>query len=93
MRPATSRILLVSLAAALLASAAFPQPRDRWAPFGPGGGTPRGLADGGVTLTPFGPPSDAAKRALVPLLTDLNHPGALWAVTVPGGGLSWGRFE
>jgi photosystem II stability/assembly factor-like uncharacterized protein len=44
MRPATSRILLVSLAAALLASAAFPQPRDRWAPFGPGGGTPTGLA-------------------------------------------------
>jgi photosystem II stability/assembly factor-like uncharacterized protein len=35
-------VLLISLA---LASAAFGQaPRNRWAPFGPGGGTPQGLA-------------------------------------------------
>jgi photosystem II stability/assembly factor-like uncharacterized protein len=37
--PATC--VLVSL---VLASAAFAQPRNRWAPFGPGGGTPQGLA-------------------------------------------------
>ncbi len=39
---ATLSIVLISLA---LASAAFAQaPRNRWAPFGPGGGTPQGLA-------------------------------------------------
>src|SRR4051794_17736625 len=41
MRAATFRTVLVLLA---LAPAVFAQPRDLWAPFGPGGGTPAGLA-------------------------------------------------
>lgn len=41
MRRATFRTVLVLLA---LASTALAQPRNRWAPFGPGGGTPFGLA-------------------------------------------------
>jgi photosystem II stability/assembly factor-like uncharacterized protein len=58
------------------------------------GGTPKqGLLrsrNGGVTLTPLGPPFDAAKRAPGALLTDRNHPGVVWAFS---GGLFWGRFE
>jgi photosystem II stability/assembly factor-like uncharacterized protein len=48
--------------------------------------------DGGATLTPLGPPLDVSKRTPGSLLTDLNHPGVLWAITFPGG-LFWGRFE
>jgi photosystem II stability/assembly factor-like uncharacterized protein len=45
MRRALTRIFLTSLIAGLLASTAFAQPpQGRWAPFGPGGGTPTGLA-------------------------------------------------
>ncbi|MFL6234030.1 MAG: WD40/YVTN/BNR-like repeat-containing protein [Thermoanaerobaculia bacterium] len=43
-RPRRSRILILAASVAFLASAALAQPLSRWAPFGPGGGTPTGLA-------------------------------------------------